>query len=126
MKYAIALALLFIGSVAHAQNTDSRPRVFITDSESWVNSKNGGGSRHQNAELVKTFQERCPAVVITNKQEKAEFTITFDHEGDKGPIHKHDKIAIFNHDGDAIFSASTRSLGTAVKDACTAIESAKR
>lgn len=111
-------------------DTDTRPRVFLTDSQSWSESGDrhgtSGGSHPQNAELVKTFQERCPGVVITNKPDRANFTVTFEKEGGKGLAHKSDKIAVFNQDGDAIYSASTHSLGNAVKDACSAIESAPK
>lgn len=111
------------------ERTDNRPRVFLTDSQMWSSGGDrhgsSGGSHPQNAELVKTFQERCPQVVITNKMDRASFTVTFEKEGGKGLAHKGDKIAVFNSDGDAIYSASTHSLGNAVKDACSAILSAK-
>jgi hypothetical protein len=44
-----------------------------------------------------------------------------DHEGGKSILVHDSKIAVFNSDGDAIVSHSTRSIGTAVKDACEAI-----
>jgi hypothetical protein len=80
-----------------------------------------GGARPQTAEIIKTFGERCPDVVVNNKQDKADYVVLLDHEGGKGLTHRDNKVAVFNGDGDSILSHSTRSLGNAVKDACEAI-----
>ena len=107
-----------------------RPRVFITDSQSWeisggvgggdvVTGSAKGGARPQTAEIIKTFGERCPNAIVTNQKEKADYVVLLDHEGGKSLVLKDNKYAIFNKDGDAIKSGSTRSLGNAVKEACT-------
>jgi PEGA domain-containing protein len=126
--WLIALFLILCGS-ALAQ----KPRVFITDSKSWEMSGSSGGSggnfgasvhggaRPQTAEIIKTFSERCPGVVVNNKAEKADYTVVLDHEGGKGLIRRDNKVAVFNKDGDSIISKSTRSLGNAVQDSCEAI-----
>src|SRR5215831_918691 len=80
-----------------------------------------GGDRPQTAEIIKTFGERCPSVIVNNKQEKADYVVLLDHEGGKPSILRDNKLAVFNKDGDSIISRSTRSLGNAVKDACGAI-----
>jgi hypothetical protein len=80
-----------------------------------------GGARPQTAEIIKTFGERCPQVVINNKQDKADYVVVLDHEGGKSILAHDSKVAVFNSDGDAIVSHSTRSIGTSVKDACEAI-----
>jgi len=110
-----------------------KPRVYITDSKSWElggavgGTADGfggaarGGDRPQTGEIIKTFGERCPAVVVNNKQEKADYVILLDHEGGKDPISRDNKVVVFNKDGDSIMGHSTRSLGNAVKDACGAI-----
>jgi hypothetical protein len=110
-----------------------KPRVFITDSKSWEVSSGGGGTadgfgtagsggaRPQTAEIIKTFNERCPNVVVNNRQEKADYVILLDHEGGKNPISRDNKIVVFNKDGDSIMSASMRSLGNAVQGACSAM-----
>jgi hypothetical protein len=115
---------------------EHRPRVFITDSESWemVGSAAGsggtfasnmhGGARPQTAEISKTFGERCGQVVVNNRQEKADYVVVLDHEGGKGYLRRRNKVAVFNKDGDAIVSRSTRSLGNSVQDACDAIVAA--
>jgi len=120
----------------------SQPRVYVADSESWEmiggwgmsgnRNANGsgsvsgggytaGGARPQTAEIIKTFNQRCSNVTITNNVQKADFAVILDHEGGKGLVHRRNKIAVFNRDGDVIFSDSTRELGNSVKDACQAI-----
>lgn len=138
--WAIAiLSVLSSVTSALAQNlpssqvTESRPRIFVTDSKSWEISGGFGGSsegfgggvrggaRPQTVEIMKTFEERCPGVTVTIKQERADFIILLDHEGGKGYARRDNKVAVFNKDGDSIFTKSTRSLGNAVKEACQAI-----
>ena len=111
-----------------------KPRVYVTDSTSWEISgamggtdsgfagSTKGGARPQTGEIIKTFGERCPSVVINNKKEKADYVILLDHEGGKDVFRKDNKVVVFNWDGDSILSHSTRSLGNSVKDACEAIQ----
>jgi hypothetical protein len=113
---------------------DDKPRVFITDSESWsiAGSSGGsggayagsmaGGARPQTAEIVKTFGERCPQVVTNNKQDKADYIVVLDHEGGKGFLRHKNKVAVFGRaSGDSVISKSTLSLGGSVQEACDAI-----
>jgi archaellum component FlaF (FlaF/FlaG flagellin family) len=124
-------ALVLCTSTAFAGDN---PRVYVTDSASWEvgsggvavdatgASRGSGGARPQTAEIIKTFNQRCPNVIITSRKEKADYIVLLDHEGGKDAISRDNKIAIFNNgSGDAIFSRSTRSLGNAVKDACPVI-----
>jgi hypothetical protein len=122
--------------------SDGKTRVFVTDSQSWETrggsaaggNKNGwgghswmaGGARPQTAEIIKTLNQRCPEITVTNNLEKADFVLTLDHEGGKGLLAHRNKIAVFNHDGDDIFSNSTRELGNSVKDACKAMLNSRR
>lgn len=113
--------------------SDGKIRVFVTDSQSWevhggwgaANGSGGGseagGARPQTAEIVKTFSERCPDVIVTNKSDMANYAVPLDHEGGKGALRKDNKVAVFRRNGDAILSKSTRELGNSVKDACSAI-----
>jgi hypothetical protein len=128
------ILLLFVGSVALLGQAQEKPRVFITDSKSWevsggfgasagtASGSASGGARPQTAEIIKTFGERCPEVIVTMKQDKADFVVLLDHEGGKGVVRRDNKIAVFDKEGDAIYSGSTRSLGNAVKDGCAAIK----
>jgi hypothetical protein len=111
-----------------------KPKVFITDSESWEVSgsaggnRNGfaaqshGGARPQTAEIIKTFGQRCPQVVVNNRQELADFVVVLDHEGGKGYLRHRNKVAVFEYiSGDIVVSHSTLSLGGSVEDACNGI-----
>ena len=131
---SLVILLLLIPSVAQTTTAAApKPRVFISDSQSWEMSGNAGGAngtfaahsaggaRPQTAEIVKTFGERCPGVIVNNKPDKADYVVLLDHEGGKGLIKRDNKMAVFNKDGDSIVSHSTRSLGNSVKDACDAI-----
>ena len=113
---------------------DDKPRIFITDSQSWEISGSGGGTngtygshmsggaRPQTAEVIKTFGERCPQAVTNNKQDRADYIVVLDHEGGKGFLRHRNKVAVFNHvSGDSIVSKSTLSLGGSVQEACDAI-----
>jgi hypothetical protein len=115
--------------------TDSeRARVFITDSQSWEvagysggtagggGSTTHGGARPQTAEIIKTFGERCPTVLVNNIQQKADYIVLLDHEGGKSFVRHKNKVAVFARvSGDSIVSKSTLSLGGSVQDACEAI-----
>jgi hypothetical protein len=111
-----------------------KPRVFITDSQSWEiagygggtsaggGSRTAGGARPQTAEIIKTFGERCPQVMINNIQQKADYIVLLDHEGGKSFVRHKNKVAVFARvSGDSVVSKSTLSLGGSVQDACEAI-----
>ena len=85
-----------------------------------------GGARPQTAEIIKTLNERCPELTVTNNLQRADFVLTLDHEGGKGLLAHRNKVAVFNRDGDDVFSASTRELGNSVKDACAAMLNSKK
>jgi len=130
---AVACVAFAVSAVAQNSTDGQKPRVFISDSQSWQVSGSGGGSngtwassthggaRPQTAEIIKTFGDRCPQVVVNNKQDKSDYVVLLDHEGGKSILVHDNKVAVFNSDGDSIVSHSTRSLGNSVKDACEAI-----
>ncbi len=131
-SYALVCVLLLCAFAVPAQ--DGKPRVFITDSNSWTVSGGFGGSldaaggamsggaRPQTAEIMKTFSERCMSTTVTIKRDNADYVVVLDHEGGKEIVRRDNKIAVFDKNGDMIYSGSTRILGNAVKDACSAIE----
>src|SRR3954464_5453693 len=93
---------------AQAKPSAQRPRVFVSDSQSWQMSGSAGGTggsfgahseggaRPQTAEIIKTFGERCPDVIVNNKAAKADYVILLDHEGGKGLALRDNKVAVFN------------------------------
>jgi hypothetical protein len=133
MKVILAVCTLLAATLSSV--AAEKPRIFITDSKSWevtggvggtqdaFGGASKGGARPQTAEIIKTFNQRCPSVIVNNKQEKADYVVLLDHEGGKDAVSHDNKVVVFNKDGDAIMSNSTRMLGNAVKDACTAIAS---
>jgi len=63
-----------------------------------------GGARPQTAEIIKTFNERCPSVTVTDTKGRANFAVVLDHEGGKGVLAHRNKVAVFNREGDVIYS----------------------
>jgi hypothetical protein len=131
-----------IQSAAQATPSDGKVRIYVSDSQSWEmvggwgagghqNSDGSGsfagsghmagGARPQTAEIIKTFNQRCPEYTVTNNRDRANYAVILDHEGGKGLVRRRNKIAVFNREGDSIFSDSTRELGNSVKDACAAV-----
>lgn len=118
---------------AETKSKDEKPRVFVSDSKSWAiaggfaatrDAASGsirGGARPQTAEIIKTVGERCPEVIVTMKQEKADYVLLLEHEGGKPLLLRDNKFALFDKDGDSLKSGSARSLGNAVKDSCDAL-----
>jgi hypothetical protein len=118
-----------------------KPRVFVTDSDSWeasggfaggrangvggVGGSGSGGARPQTAEIMKTFGERCPSTTVTINRERADYIVILQHEGGKELFRKDNKLAVFNKDGDMILSNSTRTLGNAVKEACDVMQKSR-
>jgi hypothetical protein len=145
LALSFLLVLFGFGNSAFTQQTppssqtttssdQDKPRVYVTDSNSWstqgsAGGTNGtfaasssGGARPQTAEIIKTFGQRCPQVVTNNHVDAANYVVELDHEGGKGLLTHKDKIAVFvQKSGDSIFSKSTLSVGGSVQDACTAI-----
>ena len=137
--YALALVTLVVAITtaccgpANAQEEKAKPRVFITDSQSWeiaggftatADSAAGsihGGAKPQTAEIIKTFGEKCEGAIVTMKAESADYIVMLEREGGKKLYLKDNKFAVFKKDGDAIKSGSTRTLGNAVKDSCAAL-----
>jgi hypothetical protein len=129
---SLVLALL-LGSGSLIAQEGTKPRVFISDSQSWQTSggfggsrdgfggANSGGARPQTAEIIKTFNEKCPSCIVTANKDKADYAVILEHEGGKDPFSRDNKFALFNKNGDVIKSGSTRSLGNAVKEACRVI-----
>ena len=131
---AICVATLAQNQPTSQSPITDKPRIFVTDSQSWEMSGSGGGAngawgaqthggaRPQTAEIIKTFGERCPQVMVNNKQDIADYIVLLDHEGGKGLLRHKDKVAVFQKvSGDAVVSHSTLSLGGSVQNACEGI-----
>lgn len=130
----ILIALAMACATAAEIGATAKPRVFVADSDSWEIgstsastggagfSRSGGGARPQTAEIIKTFGQRCPQVVVNNVPSRSDYIVVLDHEGGKSWIRHKNKIAVFfRESGDSVMSQSTLSLGGSVQDACAAI-----
>jgi ABC-type phosphate transport system substrate-binding protein len=128
--------LLMLGLALSAAAQD-KPRVFVTDSDSWqasggfggaggtVGGGGSGGARPQTAEIMKTFGSKCPGVTVTINRDRADYIVILEHEGGKELFQKDNKLAVFDKEGDMILSNSTRKLGNAVKEACEVMRPAR-
>jgi hypothetical protein len=128
----VVFAISLDGAVAN------KPRVFITESQSLQLSGDAslgeakgsllvtGGTSPQNIEVMKTFQQRCPGIIVTGNRERADYIVRLDHKeaSPTTPFERGNKVAVFNKDEDLIYSGSTRFLSNAVKGACAAITGA--
>ena len=145
LSASLLLVLTGFGNFALAQQSPAapvstpvgdqdKPRIYVTDSNSWSTQSSAGGShgsfgasssggaRPQTAEIIKTFGQRCPQVLVNNRVDASNYIVELDHEGGKSVFAHKDKIAVFvQKTGDSIFSKSTLSVGGSVQDACAAV-----
>ena len=130
----LAAIIVLSTSIALGQiHSLDKPRIYVSDSASWesvggfsgsARSSGGGfagGARPQTVEIIKTFNQRCPAVLVTMDKTKADYIVLFDREGGKSSLMKRDKIAVFKKEGDILYSDSARSVGKSVENSCDAI-----
>jgi hypothetical protein len=124
---ALATSTILIAAV--------KPRVFITESPAPQISGGGsvgqvkdslsftGGTSPQNVEVIKTFSRRCRDVIVTANRDKADYIVRLDHEAiSPTTLFVHgNKAAVFDKNGDLVYSNSSRLLGTAVRETCSAI-----
>src|SRR5262245_28075656 len=94
-----------------------KPRVYVTESQpihvagdasagefkGWLMV--AGGTTRENVQVMKTFLEACPGVVVTSNRDKADFVVRLDHEGANPStlFVRGNKVAVFNKDEDLIF-----------------------
>ncbi|HEY8560251.1 MAG TPA: hypothetical protein VIL74_07730 [Pyrinomonadaceae bacterium] len=136
----LTIAVVTAGTAA-AQQSDTRPRVYIEETDSWevesepvwgTTDKKGrttisgggtrGGAKPRTAETIKRFNEQCREVIVTMYKDKADFIVLLEHEGGKDLFNKDNKLAVFNRDGDLISSGSFSRPKKAVETACGAIQ----
>jgi len=107
-------ALCYVVTAWSQQSGSNGPKVKV-----FITSR--GRGRPQTAEIIKTFNERCAEVTVTMKRTSANYVVLLEREANKSDVARDNKVVVFNKGGDAIFSASTRTLGNSVQDACDAI-----
>lgn len=105
---AAAVLLVVAGGQVPAPRPQARTRVFVAAPGNLT-------------EVQKTFLQRCPAVVVTERAEQAGFVFRLERQPNKGLFWRRDKWALLVASGDVIAAGSDRSVGNAVKDACAAL-----
>ena len=89
MRFTIALIAVL---VAVSSSANDKPRVFISNSESWFaaggfavsNGSGGGGfvagSSSQTGEVIADFAQLCPSVMVTNDKDNASLIVAAGQE----------------------------------------------
>lgn len=118
----------------------SKPRVYITDTETWAEiggfgnpNPSVGGSGYvpgYNPDMVSIYQDftsDCAVVAVTQEKSKAEFAILFDRGTSKkgftgfGGLVKVNKVTVVTRSGETLVSQALHSEDATVKLACDAI-----
>jgi hypothetical protein len=116
-----------------------KPRVYISDSQSWEETGGFGNAVGANGEklyagynpdmvdVYQNFTSDCSAVTVVQDKTNAEYAILFDKGSSKkgvkglGGLVKVNKVTVVNRSGETIISEESHSADTAVKTACEAV-----
>jgi hypothetical protein len=114
-------------------NAGAKPalRVFLTHRKTWLAS--GGFNPNQGAgdskapDFTNDFHKRCPKLVITDKQDTADYAVTIDEIGLVDALTTSGKatfqVAVYSRSAGLLYTGGTSFFKNAVKDACNAIGS---
>jgi hypothetical protein len=120
-------------------NDSSKPRVYLSDTQSWTASggfgrsssiaegKLYGGYDPDLADIYQSFTSDCPAVAVTQEKSKANYAVLFDKGTSKkgltglGGLVKVNKVTILSPNGETVFSQAAHSADAVVKQTCDAI-----
>lgn len=124
---------------ASPQNGPVKPRVYISDTESWTETegfsnpssvapdKLYGGYNPEMADVYQNFTSDCPSVAVVQEKSNADYAILFDKGTSKkgltglGGLVKVNKVTVLSRSGETLVSQSSHSADTVVKLACNAI-----
>jgi hypothetical protein len=104
----LAIPILAV-SVFTSGAAEQAPRVFVSGADAVV------------VQGIKAFQKTCPSVTITARQDNADYTVLVADDG-SGAARKGRSAVVSTAAGDVVLASSARGLGSAVKNACGAIE----
>lgn len=117
----------------------SKPRVYLSDTQSWTASggfgrsssiaegKLYGGYDPEMADIYQGFTSDCPTVIVTQEKSKANYAVLFDKGTSKkgltglGGIVKVNKVTVVSSSGETVFSQEAHSADAVVKQTCDAI-----
>lgn len=130
MVRPLSLVALFfaIALPSHAQTI----RAHITDRDTWQEeggfvASNGAAVGHeragmlrQNTELVKTFNQSCPAVTVTADKRAADYVVIWDHTDWQHTKWggSQNQFTVYRGNGDLIGSGAAHKMPNAAKDIC--------
>jgi hypothetical protein len=121
------------------QDNGSKPRIYVSDTESWAASGGFGnpssvasgnlygGYNPEMVDIYQDFTSDCPAAVVTQQKAKAEYAVLFDKQTSKkgisglGGLVKVNKVVVLSRTGETLLSQTSHSVDTAVRSACDAI-----
>jgi hypothetical protein len=122
------------------QDSDSsKPRIYVSDTESWMASGGFGnpstvapgnlygGYNPEMVDIYQDFTSDCPAAVVTQQKSKADYVVLFDKQSSKkgltglGGLVKVNKVTVLSKNGETLLSETSHSVDTAVKMACDAV-----
>lgn len=116
-----------------------KPKVYISDSQSWEDTGGFGNAPNGNSETLyagynpemvdvyENFTADCSAVTVVQEKSGADYAILFDKGSSKkgvkglGGLVKVNKITVLTRTGETLLSQESHSADTAVKVACSAI-----
>jgi S1-C subfamily serine protease len=134
MRHA-ALILLFSTSLL---SQESKPRIYVR-AKGTVNSMTQGaaggglfgGSRYdsivdehdESIELTKELRQRCDGVIVTLKEEAADYVVMLNRESKakRGVFNKNSQVLVADRNGDVIWTKDVRAVASAAKDVCAAV-----
>jgi hypothetical protein len=120
-------------------NDSSKPRVYLSDTQSWTASggfgnsssvaegKLYGGYDPELADIYQGFTSDCPAVTVTQEKSKANYAVLFDKGTSKkgltglGGLVKVNRVTVVSPSGETVFSQAAHSADAVVKQTCDAI-----
>jgi hypothetical protein len=128
---ALAAVLVLASSVA----SQEKPRVYITDRDSWkvsgwlvasngmVVAREDARVVREHTENVKTFHAACPGVTVTENKEKADYALVWDRTNwnETAWTGHQNNLALYDRNGDLVWSGASHRMQTAARDACRAI-----
>lgn len=136
----IAILLVALASVASAQNTDEKVRVFVGESTTWESSgfniaSASGSANWRSAQssagafgishagivkltvaVMKQLDDHCPTVVVVDRPDNADYFVRLDQNTTMWT--RHDDMAVFNRAGEMVFVSSAHSVSKGVKRFC--------
>jgi hypothetical protein len=124
---------------ASDEKNSSRPRIYISDTQSWTDSggfRNPsslapgalyGGYNPEMADIYQDFMSGCPDLAVVQEKSNADYAVLFDKGTSKkgltglGGLVKVNKVTVLSRSGETLVSQASHSAATVVRLACDAL-----